>query len=136
MLDDATLAFAARVFDLARDGDAGQLADLLDGGLPVDLTTAAGDRLLVLAAYHAHPAVVELLLDRGADPARANDRGQTALAAAVFRQCEPAVRALLAVGAAPAPGAPAAGATARVFDLPAMVALLEGSPPPGPTTRD
>ena len=125
MLDDATLAFAARVFDLARDGDAGQLADLLDGGLPVDLTNAAGDTLLVLAAYHAHPVVVELLLTRGADVSRVNDRGQTALAAAVFRQCEPAVRALLAAGADPATGSPSAVETARFFDLPAMSALLE-----------
>ncbi len=123
-LDDATLAFASRVFDMARDGDDAQLADLLEGGLPVDLTNAAGDTLLVLAAYHAHPAVVALLLSRGADHARANDRGQTALAAAVFRQCEPAVVALLDAGADPGHGSPSAVETARFFDLPAMAALL------------
>lgn len=131
-LDDATLAFAARVFDMARDGDAGQLTDLLDGGLPVDLTNAAGDTLLVLAAYHAHPEVVELLLARGADHARVNDRGQTALAAAAFRQCEPVVRALLDAGADPDHGSPSAVETARFFDLPAMTALLRTAAGPTP----
>lgn len=132
-LDDATIAFAHRVFDMARDGDAAQLADLLDGGLPVDLTNSAGDTLLVLAAYHAHPALVEVLLGAGADHARTNDRGQTALAAAAFRQDQRAVRALLAAGADPHHGSPSAVETARFFDLPAMTALLTGgAPDPSP----
>ena len=124
-LDPETLAFAHRVFELAREGDAAQLADLLEGGLPVDLTNDKGDTLLLLAAYHAHPAAVRALLSRGADPGRVNDRGQTALAAAAFRQHAEIVSDLLAAGADPDAGGPSALQTARFFELPDMIALLE-----------
>lgn len=50
----------------------------------MNLTNDKGDTLLTLAAYHAHPGTVGALLSRGADPARTNDRGRTALAVAVF----------------------------------------------------
>ena len=123
-LDDETLAFAHRMFDLARDGDAGQLAAQVDAGLPVNLTNDKGDTLLLLAAYHDHPGAVRALLERGADPARVNDRGQTALAAAVFRRSAESVAALLAAGADPAAGSPSAVETARFFDLPDMLTLL------------
>ena len=63
---------------------------------------------------------------RGADTERVNQRGQTALISAVFRQSEPNVRALLAAGADPNTGSPDAYATADFFDLPAMRALLGG----------
>ncbi|WP_416905079.1 ankyrin repeat domain-containing protein [Micromonospora echinospora] len=123
-LDDETLAFAHRMFDLARGGVTGELAGQVDAGLPVNLTNAKGDTLLILAAYHAHPETVAALLARGADPGRTNDRGQTALAAAVFRKNAPAVRALLDAGADPDHGSPSATETARFFDLPEMLALL------------
>jgi ankyrin repeat protein len=67
---------------------------------------------------------VAALLERGADHGRVNDRGQTALAAAVFRQSEAAVRDLLAAGADVDAGSPSARATAAFFELPAMAALL------------
>ncbi|ADL46415.1 ankyrin repeat domain-containing protein [Micromonospora aurantiaca] len=123
-LDDETIAFAHRMFDLARAGAAEELAANVDAGLPVNLTNAKGDTLLILAAYHAHPDTVAALLARGADPARVNDRGQTALAAAVFRRQEAAVRALLDAGADPDHGGPSAVETARFFELPDMLALL------------
>jgi ankyrin repeat protein len=82
--DAETLEFARRVFDLARDGDAETLARYVDAGLPVDLTNDKGDTLLILAAYHEHAAAVDALLARGADPARVNDRGQSALVAAAM----------------------------------------------------
>ncbi|WDZ82544.1 ankyrin repeat domain-containing protein [Micromonospora cathayae] len=123
-LDDATLAFAHRMFDLARGGATGELAAQVDAGLPVNLTNSKGDTLLILAAYHAHPETVAALLDRGADHGRTNDRGQTALAAAVFRSSAEAVRALLAAGADPDHGSPSAVETARFFDLAPMLALL------------
>ncbi|MFG3682788.1 ankyrin repeat domain-containing protein [Micromonospora chalcea] len=123
-LDDETIAFAHRMFDLARAGATEELAANVDAGLPVNLTNAKGDTLLILAAYHAHPDTVTALLDRGADPARVNDRGQTALAAAVFRRQEAAVRALLHAGADPDHGGPSAVETARFFELPDMLALL------------
>lgn len=123
-LDAETLAFAHRMFDLARFGTTDELAANVDAGLPVNLTNAKGDTLLILAAYHAHPETVGALLARGADPARTNDRGQTALAAAVFRRNAEAVRALLDAGADPEHGDPSAVETARFFDLPEMLTLL------------
>lgn len=123
-LDAETLAFAHRMFDLARAGTTDELAANVDAGLPVNLTNDKGDTLLILAAYHAHPETVGALLARGADPARTNDRGQTALAAAVFRRNAEAVRALLDAGADPEHGDPSAVETARFFDLPEMLTLL------------
>lgn len=125
--DEETVAIAGRAFNLARSGGADTLADWVDHGLPVNLTNGGGDTLLVLAAYHAHPATVRALLDRGADPDRVNDRGQTALGAAVFRQSRDAVEALLAAGADPDLGRQSGRATADFFALPEMAALL---PPP------
>ncbi len=39
----------------------------------------------MLAAYHGHPKIVQLLLEYGADPNRLNDRGQSPLAGAIFK---------------------------------------------------
>jgi len=119
------LDFLHGVFDAAREGRADHLAEVVDKGVPVDLTNSSGDTLLVLAAYHQQHEAVRVLLERGADVARANDRGQSALAAAVFRQDEGVVRTLLAAGADPDDGPKGAVATARVFELPEMLALLQ-----------
>ncbi len=127
-LDDDTLAFAHRMFDLARSGATAELAGNVDAGLPVNLTNDKGDTLLILAAYHGHPEAVAALLERDADHGRVNDRGQTALAAAVFRQSATTVQHLLAAGADPDGGGPSARATAAFFDLPAMAELLAGHP--------
>ncbi len=121
------LAFLQGAFELAREGDADQLTAYIDAGLPVNLTNGSGDTLLILAAYHRHADLVRALLARGADHARINDRGQSALAAAVFRQDAEVVNALLAAGADPALGRQSALATATVFELPAMLALLTGT---------
>jgi ankyrin repeat protein len=128
-LDDATLAFAHRMFDLARDGQADELAAYVDAGLPPNLTNDKGDTLLILAAYHGHPAAVAALLDRGAAHARLNDRGQSALAAATFRRSADAVRALLDAGADPHLGRQSAVATATFFELPEMLELLTAGHP-------
>jgi uncharacterized protein len=123
-MDAETLAFAHRMFDLAREGRGDELGAYVDAGVPVNLTNDKGDTLLILAAYHEHPATVAALLARGADPARVNDRGQTALVAATFRSCAEAVTALLDAGADPVQGQPSALATAEYFDLADMVELL------------
>ncbi|MFB9320421.1 ankyrin repeat domain-containing protein [Cryptosporangium minutisporangium] len=115
------------MFDLARGGHTDELAANVDAGLPVNLTNDKGDTLLILAAYYDHPETVGALLSRGADPNRVNDRGQSPLAAAVFRRSEPSVRTLLAAGADPHAGGPSALDTARFFDLPEMLTLLEGA---------
>jgi ankyrin repeat protein len=125
-LDDETIAFAHRMFDLARAGSAEELLANVTAGLPANLTNDRGDTLLILAAYHDSLDTVTGLLDRGADPNRINDRGQSALSAAVFRQNAGAVRALLAAGADPDGGTPSAVATAQFFKLPEMAALLRG----------
>jgi ankyrin repeat protein len=111
-------------FDLARHGDLDGLRELLDAGVPANLTNAAGDTLLILAAYHVHPELVRALLERGADHARVNDNGQTALAAAVFRRATGIVTDLLDAGADPELGPKSAVAIATFFDLPEMLALL------------
>ena len=123
-LDAETLDFAHRMFDLARSGATGELVAHVAAGLPANLTNHKGDTLLILAAYHTHPATVAALLEHGADPARVNDNGQTALAAAVFRQSAEIVEMLLAAGADPAGGHPSATDTAAFFHLPEMAALL------------
>ena len=124
-LDEETLAFAHRMFELARDGHADELGEFVDAGLPVNLTNDKGDTLLILAAYHRHQDCVETLVRRGADLDRANDRGQTALAAAVFRQHTGIVTLLLDAGASPTAGSPSALETATFFELADMASLLQ-----------
>jgi ankyrin repeat protein len=128
-LTDEELRFLLGVVDLARVGDVGQLRAAIDAGVPANLTNAAGDSLLILAAYHQHLPVVELLLARGADVDRVNDRGQTALGAAVFRRSTPIVQALLAAGADPDAGARSARSVAAFFQLDDMTRLLDTQPP-------
>jgi hypothetical protein len=126
-LDEETLAFAHRMFDLARSGGTEELVGNIVAGLPANLTNDKGDTLLILAAYHNHVDTVTALLEQAADPNRVNDRGQSALSAAVFRQNADTVEALLAAGADPEGGTPSATATAEFFKLPEMAALLRGA---------
>jgi hypothetical protein len=123
-IDPGVVALAAKVFDLAREGDTEQLTTYLDAGVPANLTNDKGDTLLILAAYRGHADTVVALLERGADHARINDRGQSPLAAAVFKQSADTVRALVEAGADPDAGQPSARATAQFFELPHMAALL------------
>ena len=131
-LSDDELAFLQSVLDLARQGRGAELADAIERGVPVNLSGGSGDTLLILAAYHDHPATVRMLLEHGADPNRVNDRGQTALGAAVFRQDEAIVEALLAAGADADTGPRSARQVAAFFGLADMTGLL---PTPGPPTH-
>jgi uncharacterized protein len=124
--DPEMLKFAAKVFNLARQGDTGTLATYVDAGVPANLCNDKGDTLVMLAAYHGHAQTVSALLTRGADPGRPNDRGQTPLAGAVFKGERAAIEALLVGGADPAAGSPSAVETARMFGLDDLVALFEG----------
>lgn len=117
---------AHRMFDLAREGDAG-LLEYVDAGAPADLTDAQGNTLLMLAAYHGHPALVSGLAARGADVDRVNDRGQTPLAGAVFKAEDEVVRVLLTAGADPDAGSPTARAAATMFSS----TVLDHLPPAG-----
>ncbi|MFD6417918.1 ankyrin repeat domain-containing protein [Streptomyces sp. NPDC060194] len=119
--DPEVVELAGKVFDLARRGDAEQLAAYVDAGVPANLTNEQGHTLVMLAAYHGHAAAVRALVARGADPDRVNDRGQSPLAGAVFKGEDEVVAALLEGGADPAAGAPSAVETARMFGRPDLL---------------
>ncbi|MEV8568944.1 ankyrin repeat domain-containing protein [Streptomyces sp. NPDC051322] len=122
--DPEVVELATKVFDLARRGEAGQLAAYVDAGVPANLTNDRGDTLVMLASYHGHAEAVQALIARGADADRTNDRGQTPLAGAVFKGEEAVIRALLAGGADPAAGTPSAMDTARMFGKAELVELF------------
>jgi uncharacterized protein len=121
----AVLQFAAKVFDLARQGDTATLAAYVNAGVPANLCNHKGDTLIMLAAYHGHPRTVAALLERGADPDRPNDRGQTPLAGAVFKGEREVIEALLDGGADPTAGTPSAVDTARMFGNADLITLFE-----------
>jgi ankyrin repeat protein len=124
--DPEVLQFAAKVFNLAREGGTDALAAYVDAGVPANLCNDKGDTLVMLAAYHGHPQTVAALLERGADPDRPNDRGQTPLAGAVFKGEREVIEALRRGGADPTAGTPSAVETARMFGNDDLVALFEG----------
>jgi len=99
-LDADTIAFAGRVFQMARGGQAPELAALLAAGLPANLINDKGDSLLMLASYHGHLDTVRALMAHGGDPTIANDRGQVPLAAAAFKGYADIIEAMLEGGAA------------------------------------
>ncbi|MBL3699530.1 ankyrin repeat domain-containing protein [Leucobacter luti] len=116
-LPDDVLQFAHALFDAARAGELEQLAGAIDQGVPVDLTDANGNTLLMLAAYHGHTALVSALAERGADVNRPNDRAQTPLAGAVFKRYTDVIAELVARGADPDAGTPSARAAAEMFHV-------------------
>lgn len=71
----------------------------------------------MLAAYHGHAALVELLLAHGANPNILNDRNQSPLAGAVFKNETAVVKALLEGAADPDLGTPSAAETMMLFKL-------------------
>ncbi|MEJ1113035.1 ankyrin repeat domain-containing protein [Paenarthrobacter sp. CCNWLY172] len=123
-VDDETLALAHALFDAAREGDTDVLRSYLNAGAPATLTNAAGDSLLMLAAYHGHEEAVQVILHHGADVNAANDRGQTPLAGAVFKGYTAVARALLDAGADPDAGTPSARDAATMFARTEIQALL------------
>ncbi|BCW85219.1 MAG: ankyrin repeat domain-containing protein [Paenarthrobacter ureafaciens] len=122
--DDEAVALAHTLFDAAREGNSALLRGYLDAGAPATLTNAAGDSLLMLAAYHGHEETVQLLVHHGADVNSANDRGQTPLAGAVFKGYTGVARALLDAGADPDSGTPSARDAAKMFARTEILELL------------
>jgi ankyrin repeat protein len=106
------------MFDLARAGDTDRLEAYVEAGVPVDLTDAAGNTLVMLAAYHGHAGTTAMLAGLGADVGRVNDRGQSPLAGAVFKGEDEVVAALLDAGADPDAGTPTAREAAVLFGRP------------------
>jgi ankyrin repeat protein len=115
-MDSRLVTIAHACFDFARAGDTERLRAYVEHGVPANLTDAAGNTLLMLAAYHGHAKTVSALVDLGADPDRTNDRGQSPLAGAIFKGEDDVVAALLAAQADPDVGTPSARATAEMFD--------------------
>ena len=93
-LPPAAVDLANKIFDLAREGSTAALAQYVEAGVPANLTNHKGDTLLMLAAYHGHADTAAMLLRRGADPDVLNDRGQSVVAGAVFKDHEEVVRVL------------------------------------------
>lgn len=121
---DAELQFLDSVFELARQGQTGELMSVVSSGIPVNLTNSRGDTLLILAAYNRRADTVSALLGASADTSRVNDMGQTALAAATFRCDAGIVSALLQAGADPHLGPQSAVAVAQQFGLTNMTTLF------------
>ena len=71
--------------NLIKRGDEAGLRAALDGHLDPNLTNENGWTLLMLAAVEGSPAIGKLLLEHGADAAKQNAKGQTALAIANSR---------------------------------------------------
>lgn len=74
--DPEVLQLAAKIFDLARQGDTATVAAYVDAGVPPNLSNDKGDTLLMLAAYHGHADTVRVLLERGGDPGGATTRAR------------------------------------------------------------
>jgi uncharacterized protein len=114
-VDADVVDLASRLFDWARSGDAARLAAYVDAGVPVNLTNTNGDTLVMLTSYYGHESAVATLIARGADVDRQNNRGQTPLAGAVFKNDTTIVELLLSADADPLTGSPSALETARFF---------------------
>lgn len=69
----------------------------------------------MLSTYHGHASLSQLLLSHGADPNRLNDRGQSPLAGAVFKNEKEIVDILLGAGADVDLGRPSAWEAVELF---------------------
>ncbi len=85
--------------DFARRDDADELEKMIKAGLSVNLKSAKGDTLLMLASYNNALKTVNMLLSNGARVDERNDRGQTPLAGAAFKGHLEVVKALVDAGA-------------------------------------
>jgi uncharacterized protein len=125
-LDARTIEIEKHCFELARSDETDALIAYIEAGVPVDLTDAQGNTLVMLAACEGNADTVVALLERGADANRANERGQTPLAGAVSKVDEATIRALIAGGADPDAGTPSARESAVFFGRDELVGLLDG----------
>ena len=141
----------------ARQGDVESARLLLAAGANVNDLLPDGTSALTLAAHSNHAPLVQLLLDRGANP-NIIGSGYTALHAAVLRGNLDSVRALVARGAfvnsrlrhgtattrgsreyflpESLTGATPAWLAARFLELPILRLLLEGGADPSLTLQD
>ena len=113
------------LFDRCRAGETARVAAYVDAGVPVDMTDAKGNSMIMMAAYYGHHDTVQVLIDRGADVNALNDRGQSSLAGAVFKGYEEVVAVLLTAGADPFRGTPNARDTATFFEQADILGLID-----------
>jgi ankyrin repeat protein len=78
----------------------------------------------MLAAYAGHTELAKGLLNRGGDPNRINDLGQSIVAGAVFKAHNDIVHALMDKGADPRLGTPNAIQAAYMFGHNDLMAVL------------
>lgn len=123
-LPPAALDLAAKLFNLAREGDTATLQQYISAGVPKNLTNATGDTLLMLTSYHGHAQTAKMLLDAGADPNALNDRGQSPIAGAIFKGYDDVVKVLYDAGADVAAGHPNAVDCARMFKRDGLLELF------------
>jgi ankyrin repeat protein len=98
--DAASPDDARDLLDAARHGDAETVRRLIESGLDSDVRDDRGQAPIILAIRNGHGAVVQLLLDHGANPHSIDFEGEgTALAAAVRLADEAIARQLIAAGA-------------------------------------
>jgi uncharacterized protein len=112
---DQTSRVIAIAGDLVRQGDAVQLREFLEHGLPVDAQNDSGDSLVMLAAYHGQVDTLRLLIEAGADVDLRNERDQSPIAGALFKGEDEVVRLLKEAGADLDAGTPSARDAARIF---------------------
>ncbi|QJR82865.1 ankyrin repeat domain-containing protein [Alteromonas pelagimontana] len=126
-LDAETHALVEELFQVVRAGETARIKGLLAMGLVPNLRDSKGDSLLMLASYHGHAEMADLLLKHGADPELANDRCQTPLAGAAFKGDIAMARLLLQHGAdanGRIPGGKTPIMFAAMFDRADMIDLL------------
>lgn len=112
---EQTARVVAMAMDLARHGDANQLGEFLDHGLPIDTQDSDGNSLLMLAAYSGQATTVAMLVDRGADVDLRNARDQSPIAGALFKGESEVVALLREAGADLDAGTPTAREAAAMF---------------------
>jgi ankyrin repeat protein len=67
------------LFTAVKSNDTKQVKSLLDGNADVNMVDDDSDNILMIAALHAQPEIMALLLKKGAKPDGRNKAGQTAL---------------------------------------------------------
>ena len=69
----------------AKEGDTKIVSAIIDNRFDLNVADSKGYTPLILAAYHGHKEVVDLLLQSGANPCQKDKRGNTALMGAIFK---------------------------------------------------
>src|SRR5665647_2289149 len=113
--DPQLVSIAHACFDFARAGDTARLRAYVEQGVPVNLTDATGNTLLMLSAYHGHAETVSACFDfaRAGDTARlrayveqgvpvnlTDATGNTLLMLSAYHGHAETVSALVALGSA------------------------------------